>query len=274
VTLPADDRRTSPRAPGARSVVSWRWLPFIVLFALVGLAYAMQWHQDISFETLVWNRDEIDRFVAGHTVAAVLGFIALYIAVISLSLPGGAILTVIGGFLFGPLVGSLAACLGALAGATVIFLIARTALGEFLTRRAGPMAARFAEGFRADAFNYLLFLRLVPFPFWLINLVSALLGVRLATYVAATAIGIIPATVAFAIFGAGLGSVMTAQEIQYKACIAAGRTDCSVDFDLSNVLTPALLCALAALGVLALVPVLARRFLGRKLNIGPPSKKI
>ena len=104
---------------------------------------------------------------------------ALYIAVIGLSLPGGAIMTVTGGFLFGPVVGTIAALVGALAGATVIFLIARSACGEWLTRRAGPFAAKLAEGFRADAFSYLLFLRLVPFPFWLINLAPALFGVRL-----------------------------------------------------------------------------------------------
>ena len=274
MTPPADDQRSPSQAPGRRGSALRRWLPLIVLAALVGLAYALQLHKDISFETLLWNRNEIDRFVAQHAVAAVIGFIVLYIAVVSLSLPGGAILTVTGGFLFGPVAGSIASCLGALAGATVIFLIARSALGEFVTRRAGPFAARLAEGFRADAFSYLLFLRLVPFPFWLVNLASALLGVRLCTYVAATAIGIIPATVTFAVFGAGLDSVMVAQETQYKACIAAGRTDCSVDFDLSTVLTPTLIGALVAFGVLALVPVLARWVLGRKLNAGAPSKKI
>jgi uncharacterized membrane protein YdjX (TVP38/TMEM64 family) len=87
--------------------------------------------------------------VAQHAVAAVIGFIVLYIAVVSLSLPGGAILTVTGGFLFGPVAGSIASCLGALAGATVIFLIARSALGEFVTRRAGLVAGRVNENFRS-----------------------------------------------------------------------------------------------------------------------------
>jgi uncharacterized membrane protein YdjX (TVP38/TMEM64 family) len=153
-------------------------------------------------------------------------------------------------------------------------LIARSAAGEWLTRRAGPLAAKLAAGFRADAFNYLLFLRLVPFPFWLVNLAAAVFGMRLGTFLAATAIGIIPATVAFAVFGAGLDSVIDAHEVQYNACFAADRKDCSVDFDLSNVLTPTLIAALAALGVLALVPVLARRFLGRKLPAGVPFKEL
>ena len=119
----------------------------------------------------------------------------------------------------------------------------------------------------------LLFLRLVPFPFWLVNLAPALFAVRLSTFVAATAIGILPATVTFAVFGAGLNSVIAAQEDQYNACLASGRAHCSVDFDLSHVLTPTLLWALAAFGVLALIPIFAKRLWGRKLDAEIPSKR-
>jgi uncharacterized membrane protein YdjX (TVP38/TMEM64 family) len=265
-----DDRSTSAR--GSRGGVLWRFGPVAAVIALLGLAYGLGLQRDISFESLIRHRAAIDQFIATQPVIAVAGFIALYIVVVGLSLPGGAILTVTAGFLFGPLIGSVAACIGALAGATTVFLIARTAAGESLTRRAGPFVAKLAAGFRADAFNYLLFLRLVPFPFWLVNLAPALFGVRLGTFVAATAIGILPATVTFAVFGAGLGSVMAAQEAQYHACVAAGRSGCSVEFDLSHVLTPTLLAALAALGILALVPVLARRFLGRRIDTGVPKR--
>jgi uncharacterized membrane protein YdjX (TVP38/TMEM64 family) len=107
-------------------------------------------------------------------------------------------------------------------------------------RRAGPAAEKIAEGFRADAFSYLLFLRLVPvFPFWLLNLVSALCGVRLAPFAAATVLGIMPATFAFAVVGSGLESVIVAEE--------------------SARWSWKLVAALAALGVLALVPILAKR---------------
>jgi uncharacterized membrane protein YdjX (TVP38/TMEM64 family) len=267
VTVPADQRHAPP--PKAGNDWLWRLVPVAIVAVLIVLAYAMGWHREVSFETLIRNHGAIDQFIAGHGVAAVGAYIAFYVIVVSLSLPGGAILTIIGGLLFGALVGCIAACVGALIGATIIFLIARSAFGEFLTRRAGPLAAKFSEGFRNDAFSYLLFLRLVPFPFALVNLVPAMFGVRLSTFVAATAIGIIPAAAAFAIFGAGLGSIIVAQESQYNACRAAGRSDCSVDFDLSQVLTPTLLAALIALGVLALVPVFARRGWARKLNVTP-----
>ncbi len=269
MNTPTDDRRAQARRPAIR-----RYAPLLVIVALIALAYGLGLHRDISFEGLVRNRAAIDQFVAEHGVAAVAGYIALYIAVISLSLPGGVIMTLTGGFLFGPVVGAIAAMAGALAGASVIFLIARSAAGEWLTRRAGPFAAKLAEGFRADAFSYLLFLRLAPiFPFWLVNLAPALFGVRFSTFIAATAIGILPATVTFAVLGAGLGSVIAVQEVQYDACIATGRGGCTVEFDLSQVLTPTLLWALGALALLALVPAIAKRFLGRKLDAGVPSKR-
>jgi uncharacterized membrane protein YdjX (TVP38/TMEM64 family) len=272
VTLPVDDR--PPAEPQkSRRAAFCRFAPVVAILALIGLAYGLDLHRDLSFETLIRNRATIDRLIGEHAVVAVAAYVAIYIAVVGLSLPGGAILTVAGGFLFGAVVGCAAAVLGALAGATVIFLIARSAAGEFLTRRAGPFAARLAEGFQADAFNYLLFLRLVPFPFWLVNLAPALFGVRLATFVAATAIGILPATLTFAVFGAGLDSVIAAQEAQYNACMAAGGADCRVEFDASHVLTPTLLGALAALGVLALIPVFARRLWRRKLAAGVPAKR-
>ena len=154
-----------------------------------------------------------------------------------LSLPAGAYLTIIGGILFGTLFGGLAAIIGASIGAIVIFCIARSALGEQLVRKAGSAAAKAAQGFRENAFSYLLFLRLVPiFPFWLVNLVSAVCGLRLTTFAAGTVLGIMPATFVFASVGSGLASVVTAQEHSYKACLAAGRADCRLTFRATDAL--------------------------------------
>ena len=274
MSLPADDRRIEPHAPHGRRRALWRFAPLATVVVLVALVYALGLHRELSFEGFIRHRTAIDQFIAAHGVAAVAGYIALYIVAAGLSLPGSAILTMTGGYLFGPALGTVAACLGALGGATVLFLIARSAIGELFTRRAGPSAAKLAEGFQADAFHYLLFLRLVPlFPFWLVNLATALFNIPLKTFVVATAIGIVPATTAFAIIGAGLGSVITAQETQYNACVIAGRGGCGVNLDLSHVVTPTVLLALAALGALALIPVFARRIWGRKLDSGVASKR-
>ena len=240
-------------------------MPPIVIVMLVGIVYASGLHREISFEALVQHRTVIDEFVGKHQLAAVAAYIAIYVAVVALSLPGAWLLTMSGGFLFGLLAGGTAAVVGATIGATAIFMIARTALGEPLLRRAGPRARQLAEGFRADAFSYLLFLRLVPaFPFFLVNLVPALAGVRLLPFVAATAIGIVPGAFVYAFAGTGLDSIITGQETAYRACLAAGGAGCHIAFDPKDVLTPQLIGALMALAVLALVPVIVKRLRVRR----------
>jgi uncharacterized membrane protein YdjX (TVP38/TMEM64 family) len=237
-----------------------RFAPVALIVLAMLAVFATGAHRHISLETLVRHRMAIDAFIDHHGIAAVGGFIAVYVVVVALSIPGGLILSITGGILFGTLVGGLANAIGATTGATIVFLVARGACGESLVRRAGPLARKIADGFCANAFSYLLFLRLVPaFPFFLVNLAPALVGVRLSTFVAATAIGIMPATFTFAFLGSGLDSVIAAQEVTYRACLASGRTDCTVLFDLGMFVTPQLLAALVALGVMSLIPVVVKR---------------
>lgn len=240
-----------------------RMLPLaaIIIFAVV--AY-FTIGDGISLESLVRHRATIDSFVTEHRLLAVLAYIGIYVVAVALSVPGAAFLTVAGGFLFGIATGTSAAVIGATVGATIIFLIARTALGEPLLRRAGPRATQIAKGFRQDAFSYLLFLRLVPvFPFFLVNLVPALAGVRLGPFLGATVLGIIPGAVVFALAGTGLDSVITAQKNSYHECIAAKGVDCHMAFDPAEALTPQLIAALVALGLLALMPVVLKYWRAR-----------
>jgi uncharacterized membrane protein YdjX (TVP38/TMEM64 family) len=256
----------SPSAVGAGSAKFplRRLVPLAVVVVISGVVVGMGWHRQLSFETLARHHEALREFIAGHEVAAVAAYVALYIVAVALSIPIGFYLTVIGGILFGAVVGGAAALVGATTGAVCIFLIAKSALGEHLVRRAGPLAQKLAQGFRDDAFSYLLFLRLVPiFPFWLVNLVPALCGVRLASFAAATALGIIPATLAFAFVGAGLDSVIAAQQAAYRSCLAAGRPDCRLEFHMDAAITPELLAALAMLGVAALIPVVVKRLRAR-----------
>jgi uncharacterized membrane protein YdjX (TVP38/TMEM64 family) len=242
-----------------------RVVPLVVVVAVSGVVIAMGWHRHLSFEVLVRHHESLQEFIALHELAAVCAYVVLYVAVIALSVPVGFFLTLVGGILFGAVLGGAAAMAGATIGAIFIFLVAKSAVGEHLLRRAGPLAGKLAQGFRADAFSYLLFLRLVPvFPFWLINLVPALCGVRLATFAAATAVGIIPGTFAIAFVGAGLDSVLAAQQAAYRFCLASGRSDCRLEFHMNAVLTPELLTALAALGILALVPVAVKHVRARR----------
>jgi uncharacterized membrane protein YdjX (TVP38/TMEM64 family) len=242
-----------------------RLIPLGAILAVMAFAVAMGWHRQVSLETLVRHRASIEELVAAHRAVAILGFIAVYTAAVALSFPGAALLTIAGGAIFGVLTGGLAAMTAATLGATVIFLVTKFACGCVAgcgwMRRAAPLAEKLAAGFRKDAFSYLIFLRLVPlFPFWLVNLMAAPAGVGLMPFVAATALGIIPATFAFAFFGAGLSSAIAAQESIYRACVAALDEDCRLDFDLPAAVTPELIGGLVILGLIALIPPVARGY--------------
>jgi uncharacterized membrane protein YdjX (TVP38/TMEM64 family) len=199
----------------------------------------------LSLDTLARHRGALSDFVAANFVVAALAYVGVYVAAVAFSVPGAVFLTLAGGFLFGAVSGTLLTVLGATVGATLIFLFARRVFGADALDRMGPKARALGEGIRRNAASYLLVLRLVPlFPFFLVNLVPAFVGVKLATYVATTAIGILPGTAVFSLAGAGLGEVL-----------ALGG-----DFDVRAVLTPEILGALIGLAVLSLaaIPLKAR----------------
>jgi uncharacterized membrane protein YdjX (TVP38/TMEM64 family) len=176
------------------------------------------------------------------------------------------IVTVASGLLFGWAIGTLATVVGATIGATLLFLIARTSLGEPLRQKAGPWLSQFQQGFEKDAFNYLLFLRLVPaFPFWLVNLAPAFLGVRLWTYIITTFIGIIPGSLAFSYTGFGLESVIEQQRSLYDDCVSKqGEAACEFSLDASSLVTKEIIIAFLLLSVIALLPVLIKRLRNKR----------
>lgn len=222
-----------------------RFLPLAVLLAGLGAFFALGLDRYVTLDTLRDNRQALSGWVAENWLLAAFVYVAAYIAMVAFSLPGGLVATLTGGFLFGTLFGGLLTILGATAGATAIFLAARTALGDALRAKAGPGLRRIEQGFGENAFSYMLVLRLVPlFPFFLVNLAPAFLGVPLRTYVIATFFGIMPATFVFASLGNGLGAVFD-----------AGREP-----DLGLIMEPQIIGPILALALLALVPVVYRRF--------------
>ena len=252
---------TSHMASPARFTTAKRWLPVAVIICLMVAAYGLGVHEHIRLQSIAANREELRHFIADNWPLALLIYVLVYACAIALSIPGATLLTIVGGLLFGWLTGAIAAIMAATAGATLIFLAARTSFEEALTRKAGGLVNRIQVGFTKDAFNYLLFLRLTPvFPFWLVNIAAALAQVRLKTFVGATILGIIPAGFALSFVGSGLDSLIDSQKLAYDACVAQNpATSCSFDLSVSRVITPQILVALAALGVAALIPVLAKR---------------
>lgn len=224
-----------------------RFVPLAILLLAIVVVLASGLTDYLSFEHLKQNRSRLLDFVDGHPLLAPLLFMAIYAAVIALSIPGGAVLTVAGGFLFGIGLATLYVVVAATVGASLVFLAAKTALGDSLRAKAGPWVRRMEDGFRENALNYLLFLRLIPiFPFWLVNLVPAFLGVPFPTYVIATFLGIIPGTLVYASVGNGLGAVFE-----------AGQSP-----DLGIIFEPAIILPIIGLAVLAVLPVAYRKIKG------------
>lgn len=214
----------------------------VVALRLSGLA------EHLSLDTLRTHREVLTRWVEHNAVVAAPAFVAVYAAVVAMSLPGAVFLTLSGGFLFGTALGTLLTVIGATTGATVVFLLAKALLGERALDRFGDKAGRLGEIVRRNAFAYLLALRLVPlFPFFLVNLVPAFVGVRLPVFVITTFVGIIPGTVVFSLAGAGLGSVL----------------DRGGELSVEAILTPEIVAGLAGLAVLSLVSIPVRRWLAR-----------
>ncbi|MCF7820908.1 MAG: TVP38/TMEM64 family protein [Mariprofundaceae bacterium] len=198
----------------------------------------------ISFESLREHREVLNNWVSAYPLFAPLAYILLYIVVVAFSLPGGAVMTVSGGFLFGTWFGTAYAMFGATIGATALFLVARTSMGDFLKAKAGPWLSKMQDGFNENALSYLLVLRLMPlFPFWLVNLAPAFLGVSLRVYLIATLVGIMPATFVYALAGSGLGSVF----------------DQGGELSIKSVLTPEIMAALGGLALLSMIPVVYKR---------------
>jgi uncharacterized membrane protein YdjX (TVP38/TMEM64 family) len=222
--------------------ISARRLVPLGLLVAAGITFiAAGGHHYLTFAALAENRDWLCGLVQRWGFVAAFLYVAVYAGLVALSVPGGAVMTIAGGFLFGTWLGTLCAVIGATLGATGIFLATRAGLGG-LARRAGPLAGKLEAGFRADAFSYLLVLRLVfVVPFWLVNLVPALVGVRLSTFVLATFLGIIPGSFVYASFGNGLGSVVG-------------------EPDLGVLLRPSVLGPIIGLVVLALIPVGYKRW--------------
>ncbi|MCE2948785.1 MAG: TVP38/TMEM64 family protein [bacterium] len=229
---------------------AWVKILVVLLFA-GGIAafFALGGPQYLSLDTIKDNRDQLLALTERHYAAAVVVAFTVYVVATALSLPGAVLLSLTVGLLFGRWIGAAIIVVAATAGATCAFLAARYLFAGFARRKLGldspsatpGLAARINQGFTDNAFNYLLFLRLVPlFPFMLVNLAPAFTSVGVRTFVIATAIGILPGVFVFANLGQSLGRIESTAEL----------------------VSPATLGAFALLGLFALVPILIRKLRG------------
>lgn len=224
-----------------------RMLPLlgIAVAAVLGAIFLKDY---LSFEVLRDNREALIAFRDANYLATALIFVAAYVVIVAFSLPGAAIASLTGGFLFGLVAGSFLNIGSATIGATAIFLAARYGLGEQLARKmdnAEGTIKRFKDGLREDEISYLFLMRLVPaVPFFVANLVPALVGVSLSRFVVTTFFGIIPGGIVYTWIGAGLGEVF-----------ARGETP-----NLGLIFEPYILGPILGLCALAVLPILLKRF--------------
>ncbi len=239
-------------APPQKSLA--RYVPILLVAGAFALALALRVHERLSLDALYAQSAALDAFVARNIIVAIALFMLIYGAVVASSIPGASFLTLSGGFLFGTWVGGAAAWIAATIGATLIFLAARTAFGDLLRARASGWLERLGNGFRDNAFNYLLALRLTPIaPFFVVNLVPAFFNVKLRDYLLATLIGMIPGAFVYASVGAGL-----------RAALETGAASDPSEAARAILFSPAVFGPILALIALALLPVVIKALRGRR----------
>ncbi|WP_299368533.1 TVP38/TMEM64 family protein [uncultured Tateyamaria sp.] len=235
-----------PRKPGLI-----RHLPLICI-ALVAAIGAFTLRDYLNFQTLADNREALLAFRDSNYVATAVVFVLAYMAVVAFSLPGASIMTLTGGFLFATFPGALFNVIGATLGAVGIFLAARWGLGARLAAKMDTSQGaikKIKEGIDENQWSMLFLMRLVPaVPFFVANLVPALVGVPLGRYVISTFLGIIPGAVVYTSVGAGLGEVFDRGETP----------------DLGIIFEPAILLPILGLCALAALPIVLKAVRGKK----------
>lgn len=217
-----------------------KYLPLSILLVGGVSFFALGGQHVLDFAFLHQQSEFLHAFVTHYYALAVLVYIACYVLLTALSLPIATLATLAGGFMFGAYWGTFYTVIAASIGATLIFMAARYALSDFLARKSAKFLNQLKDGFNANAFSYMLTLRLVPlFPFVVVNIAPALLAVKFKIFVIATFIGIIPGTFVYNLAGASLADIFADNG----------------EFSASAIMTPKVILSLVALGLLSLVPV-------------------
>jgi uncharacterized membrane protein YdjX (TVP38/TMEM64 family) len=226
-----------------------KWLPLLfILFILVAF-YQLNLSDYFTFDSLRAHHRWLHEIRNEHNVLTPVLYALVYIIAVAACIPAALFLTLIGGFLFGPALGTFLVVFSATLGGTIIFLAVKNSLTPWFEERAGKWLAQMEKGFQENAFFYLLTLRLIPlFPFWLVNIIPALLDVRLVIFLWATVLGVIPAAFIYTSIGHSLDLILEMNQTPSPQIIF--RVD--------------ILVPLLGLAILSLLPVLYRYFNKRK----------
>jgi uncharacterized membrane protein YdjX (TVP38/TMEM64 family) len=233
--------------PAKKRVSIARLAPLIVI--AVGAVVGFWMFGDyLSFEALAANRERLLEWRDANYALAAASYVGVYVLATAFSIPGAVWLSLAGAFMFGAIPNILLVAPAATLGASIIFLAAKTGLGDAMRARAGPFMRKVEAGLRENEVSYLLLIRLAPVvPFWAANLAPAFFGVRLRTFAWTTFVGIIPGGLVYSYVGAGLGEVFARGEAP----------------DLGVIFEPQILAPILGLAALAALPILIKLIRGR-----------
>nr|WP_139837682.1 TVP38/TMEM64 family protein [Roseovarius litorisediminis] len=228
-----------------------RHLPLLIILVVAVIGY-FTLRDYLTFDTLRQHRETLLAFRDSNYVGLAAVFIAIYFVIVAFSLPGAAVASVTGGFLFGLSLGTLFNVTAATLGATAIFLAARWGLGRALAARietSDGTLKKIKTGLHEHEISVLFLMRLVPaVPFFVANLLPALVGVKFFNFVFTTFLGIIPGAIVFTWIGVGLGEVFDRGESP----------------DLSLLWEPQIIGPILGLSALAALPIVIKAVRGKK----------
>lgn len=226
-----------------------RWLPLSLILLLLICFFYFHLYRFFTFDTLKQHKIQLFAWTEQHKLRTIILFMLVYILSVAASFPGATFLTVLAGFLFGIFIGTLSVVISATIGSIIIFLAVKTSFGHLLATHTSKHIKKMEAGLRENAFNYLLILRLLPiFPFWVVNIVPALLNIRLSTFVIATFLGIIPCTLIYVSLGHGLNHILNLDQTP----------------DLKIIFEPKIIIPLILLSLFALLPVVYKTWRNRR----------
>jgi pyruvate/2-oxoglutarate dehydrogenase complex dihydrolipoamide dehydrogenase (E3) component/uncharacterized membrane protein YdjX (TVP38/TMEM64 family) len=221
-----------------------RWILLTVVAFAVAAFFLLDLGRYFTLDFVQSQQAALEAFHRENTLLTAALYFLVYVAVTALSLPGAAIMTLVGGAIFGLLWGTVLVSFASTIGATLAFLLARFLFRDHVQRRFGPYLEAVNRGVERDGALYLFMLRLVPaFPFFAINLVMALTPMKTVTFFVVSQIGMLAGTLVY---------------------VNAGTQIAQID-SLGAILSPQLIGAFVLLGIFPLLARWLARFIqGRK----------
>jgi pyruvate/2-oxoglutarate dehydrogenase complex dihydrolipoamide dehydrogenase (E3) component/uncharacterized membrane protein YdjX (TVP38/TMEM64 family) len=209
-----------------------RLLLLAAVAILIVAFFAFDLGQYFTLEFIKSKQADADTYYRDNPLGMSLIYFSVYVAVTGLSLPGAAIMTLVGGAIFGLLWGTVIISFASTIGATLAFLVARFLFRDAVQSRFGRNLEVINRGVEKDGAFYLFTLRLVPaFPFFIINLLMALTPIRTLTFLIVSQIGMLAGTIVYVNAGTQLAQIES----------------------LKGVLSPGLIASFIVLGVFPLV---------------------